>query len=207
MSNIVALISAILTLSTSCSNKPSTDNIKELISDHEKNDMIKYKNHLVAPCGFSKTLEIPKTFKSVTFSEQKDITELMQKQKRVLESLSLKNIIVMKKTVDKSDIVQDYGLRTIQEYNIGLTPEGKTIMLGETGDSYVLNLFDVNDINILKVTDEKVDTLKINYKLNTTTLYKIMKENCESRDDNYLIKSDTLTIWIVNNKKKWEVAK
>jgi hypothetical protein len=188
----------------SCSNKPDDASVKKIIADYEKQEMTKFSNILVHPCGFAKSIRVPKSIKIAIFPTRPDMTAIFQNQKTILDGFSLQKIIQINYVQETSGYNSDGIQGFSKEYSINLDPSAENIKLGETADEYVLPLFDLNNIEILNENSKGNDTIEVIYKLKELPTYEVLKQNCSIAKDNYLVKNDSSRILIIKDGKNWK---
>lgn len=89
-----------------------------------------------------------------------------EEQKRQIDDL------VFHKLVEFHLLKDDTGKNAIgdkvnqQEYSLTLTDEGKKLLVGETTDKFIFNIYDLDDIRIMKEPYMKNDTTFVEYTIN-----------------------------------------
>lgn len=200
---ILIALSVITLLISSCSNKPNDETVKSLITEYQKGKAQKFKNNLYSPCGPWDLIEVPKQFKFVVIQNATDPNKFFRDQKDILEALSLNKVVVETKGNQTTDNFENYGTRVMTDYTYTLDTEGEKLKFGETGDAFVLNIFDITKVNILDKTYKGSDTLIVKYQLGETNVYKALDNVCSLKKDSY-IKKDTLTLMLNYENKNWK---
>ena len=186
-----------LTTIISCSNKPNDEKIKRIILEFEK-DKETSKIYLSSPCDTGNTLSIPKNF-VLSYSPTDDtiITQQQKNQKEIMDNLAEKGVIRMRefhlgcKKFEKKYVVIVYDL-------------GNKILNGENAENYILNLYYLDDINLINTERISKDAIDVFYQLNLTPVYKALNRFCSKQQkNNSFQKNDTISKRIVYKNDEW----
>ncbi|MBE7170312.1 MAG: hypothetical protein INR73_06965 [Williamsia sp.] len=208
--NISKFVAGFTILSiVSCSGLPGEDTIKKVIYTKEEGRSKEELNFItINPCGSGATLKIPKSFTLITVLSNSEISEKrfenVKKAKEILDNLSIDNIILMDKINDETFTNAMDELIKKEVYNIKLTERANTFIVGQTGDDYLLSMYDLNQINIDKTTKIADDTLDIKYHLAYTLVYKAIEKICP-RENNYDGPNinNSSTVRLIKKKGEW----
>jgi len=189
-----------LTTIISCSNKPNDEQIKGIILEFEKGkDMSKI--YLSSPCDTGNTFLIPKYYiTDYSLSNDRIITQKINSQIEIMYNLAEKGVISIKVNP------YCYECKEFEKgYIVKLTNLGEKILNGENPEFYILNLYYLDEINLLHTERIAKDSIDVYYQLNLTPVYNVLNKFCSKlqMNNNTSHKNDTICKRIVYKKEEW----
>lgn len=198
------LILNVSTLFYGCSNKPSTSEIKKIITKHHSENILTSHNTIDAPCITDGYFYIPKIFSHFLFYNNKDLSKFYSDEKRIIDELSVFNILRINLVYSKTSTHPSLGLVKIEQYDILLTKEAEKLKVGETSKDYVLKIFEPTAVLIKKQEFSGKDKLKIKYSLGSTILSKALVNICEAEYESDAYKRD-INMTLYFKEKEWKI--
>lgn len=201
---VIAAVLLMASFFSGCSNLPDEIELQTLIKTYEESNQTKSSSFLATPYLFvstNRSVKIPKLYRFAIGSDP-SMDAWQQSEKKTLEALSIKGLISMQSIEEKNFYLGSKFIQ-IKNYTITLTELGKNILIGETGDEYLLSLSNLNDIKIQDIKKISEDSLQINYSVSPTTAFEVLHSFCTSSklDSNFVKLFKSGEEWSIVNKK------
>ncbi len=192
MKKLILLIISMCILS-SCSEKLDDEQLKVLIKNFELNTVHELKHSMIISCyGKRRCLEIPKIYKEVYVISDGKLPG--DNGKEVIDNLSVSGMVSAKLIKDDS-----YYPVVSKSYNILLSEIGNKFLIGETSDSYLLALKNMDEIELQSTLTSK-DTLMVSYIIKPNRVYEVLQKTCL-----FFEAIDTNTVKILRRENDWAI--